>query len=503
MKNAFVDAAKGVASQKLTENGAFAYSNTGEGALLDLFGIVGALRKRDEDEIATKFANAFDENSELAMRLLFYARNIRGGLGERRTFRVMLEWLCRNHPELAAANIPNVTEFGRFDDLFVYIGTPAEEEMWNYLSNILTKDYEAMLVQKPVSLCAKWMKSINTSSKESRAIAYKTMRALGFKTEKQYRKVLARLREYLKVTEHQMSAQEWDKINYSQVPAYAIKNYGSAFAKHDYERWNSYLNALKNGAKDVKVNAGTLYPYDLVEKIYKDGWSSRFRYDELTEQQWKALPNYVQDGANVLVMADVSGSMTGRPMATSIGLANYFAQRNHGAFEGLYMTFTSNPHYIHVSCNDSLKAMCEKATVEVGYNTDLDKAFKLVYDTAVDNRVPQEDLPRALVVISDMEIDNYIRYNNMDFLQKWKQKFRSVGYEMPQLVCWNVEARQDTYLAQSATEKGIKYLSGSSVAVFRNLLSILNCANAYEAMVKVLMDKMYDRVITKLPARVM
>ena len=503
MKNAFVDAAKGVASQKLTENGAFAYSNTGDGALLDLFGVVGALRKRDEDEIATKFADAFNEDYLLAMRLLFYARNIRGGLGERRTFRVMLEWLCRNHPELAAANIPNVTEFGRFDDLFVYIGTPAEEEMWNYLSNILTKDYEAMLAHKPVSLCAKWMKSINTSSKESRAIAYKTMRALGFKTEKQYRKVLARLREYLKVTEHQMSAQEWDKINYSQVPAYAIKNYGSAFAKHDYERWNAYLNALKNNEEGVKVNAGTLYPYDLVEKISRCGWTSRFCYDELTEQQWKALPNYVQDGANVLVMADVSGSMTGRPMATSIGLASYFAQRNHGAFAGLYMTFTSNPHYIHVSRNDSLKAMCEKATVEVGYNTDLDKAFKLVYDTAVNNRVPQEDLPRALVVISDMEIDSYIRYNNMDFLQKWKQKFRSIGYEMPQLVCWNVEARQDTYLAQSATEKGIKYLSGSSVAVFRNLLDILNCTSAYEAMIKVLMDKMYDRVITKVPSRAM
>lgn len=502
MKNAFVDAAKGVAFQKLTENGAFAYSNTGDGALLDLFGVVGALRKRDEDEIATKFADAFNEDNELAMRLLFYARNIRGGLGERRTFRIMLEWLCRNHPELAALNIPNVTEFGRFDDIFVYIGTPAEEEMWNYLSNILTKDYEAMLAQKPVSLCAKWMKSINTSSKESRAIAYKTMRALGFKTEKQYRKVLARLREYLKVTEHQMSAQEWDKINYSQVPAYAIKNYGSAFAKHDYERWNAYLNALKNNEEGVKVNAGTLYPYDLVEKIFGGSWGTiRAKYDELTEQQWKALPNYVQDGANVLVMADVSGSMYGRPMATSIGLANYFAQRNHGAFAGLYMTFTSNPHYIHVSRNDSLKAMCEKATVEVGYNTDLDKAFKLVYDTAVQNRVSQEDLPRALVVISDMEIDNYIRYNNMNFLQKWKQLFREAGYEMPQLVCWNVEARQDTYLAQSATEKGIKYLSGSSVSVFRNLLSILNCANAYEAMVKVLMDKMYDRVITKVPVR--
>ena len=148
--------------------------------------------------------------------------------------------------------------------------------------------------------------------------------------------------------------------------------------------------------------------------------------------------------------------------------------------------------------------MCEKAAfTDVGYNTDLDKAFKLIYNTAVQNHVPQKDLPRALVVISDMEIDNYIRCRDMSFLQKWKQLFREAGYEMPQLVCWNVEARQDTYIAQSATEKGIKYLSGSSASVFRDLISTLNCESAYDAMIKVLMNKIYDRVITKLPARAM
>lgn len=500
--NKFVDAVKIEAAEKFTENGAFAYNSTGNSALLDLFGVVGALRTRSEDEIETKFADAYNENWELAMRLLFYTRNVRGGLGERRTFRIMLKWLCREHIELAEANIPNVVEFGRFDDLYTYVDTPAEYAMWEYLSDILTRDYEQMLLGHPVSLCAKWLKSINTSSNESRRLARMTMQNLGFKTEKQYRKVLARLRKYLEVTEHQMSAQEWDKINYSHVPAYAIKNYGSAFATHDFERWNQYLNNLKNHKEGVKVNASTLYPYDLVEKIYRDSLIPSFKYDELTEQQWKALPNYVDDGANVLVMADVSGSMNGRPICTSIGLANYFAQRNHEDFEGLYLTFTSNPRFIKVSKNESLKSMCEKAFQEVGYNTNLDKAFRLIYNTAVQNNVPQKDLPRALVVISDMEIDSYIRYNNLNFLQKWKQLFREAGYEMPQLVCWNVNARNDTFLAQAA-EKGIKYLSGSSASVFRDLISTLNCESAYDAMIKILMNKMYDRVITELPARAM
>jgi len=496
--NKFIESANELSSRKLTENGALAYNTTNGGALLDLFGIVGAMRTRTEKEISDAFAEAFNEDRALAMRLMFYTRNARGGLGERRTFRIMLNWLCNNNPTLAIANIPNVVEFGRFDDLYEYLDTPAEAEMWSWMFARLNDDYEKMLAHKPISLLAKWMKSINTASEESRKLARRTMKGLGFKSEKQYRKVLARMREYLNVTEHQMSAQEWNKINYSQVPAYAIKNYGSAFAKHDFDRWNQYLNALKNNEKGVKVNASTLYPYDLVEKISTNSaWSISFKYDELTEQQWKALPNYIEDGANVLVMADVSGSMAGRPMATSIGLANYFAQRNHGEFAGLYLTFTHNPKYIKVKPYETLQSMCEKAFTDVGYNTNLDKAFELVYNTAVRNNVPAEDMPRALVVISDMEIDCYMRANsNLDFVTKWKRKFQEAGYEIPQLVFWNVEARANTYIGTA--REGVKYLSGSSASVFRDLISTLNCKSAYDAMLTVLMNPMYDKVITKV-----
>ena len=498
--NKFVNGAKEVASRKFTENGAVAYNSTGGGALLDLFGIVGAMRTREDYEIKEKFAAAFREDRNLAMRLMFYTRNVHGGLGERRTFRVMLKWLCQNHADLAIANIPNIAEFGRFDDLYEYVNTPAEKEMWSWMFTRLNDDYEKMLANKPISLLAKWLKSINTSSVESRELARRTMKGLGFKSERQYRKVLARMRDYLNVTEHQMSAQEWAEINYSHVPAYAIKNYGSAFAKHDFERWNKYLNALKCNVKGVKVNASTLYPYDLVEKILQiNYWNPVAKYNELVEQQWKALPNYVGDGANVLIMADVSGSMCGRPMATSIGLANYFAQRNHGAFEGLYLTFTDRPKYITVGKDESLCSMCKKAFSDVGYNTNLDLAFKLVYDTAVKNHVPAEDMPRALVVISDMEIDDYLNCTNLDFLGKWKSLFKGAGYEMPQLVCWNVSARNDTYLAR-AKEKNIKYLSGSSASVFQDLLNTLNCRSAYDAMIKILMNPIYDVIVTEVGA---
>ena len=493
--NKFTNAIKEITTEKTTENGAFAY-NTTESDLLDLFAQIGALRPRTEEEIAEKFERAFYENPELAMRMAFYARDVRfGGLGERRTFRIILKWICENYPGLAAANIPNITTFGRFDDLYTYIGTDAEEAMWKYMYDILTRDYEQMLDGKPISLLAKWLKSINTSSKESRKLARLTLKNLGFYNERHYRKVLARMRDYLNVVENRMSAQEWDKINYSQVPAYAIKNYGSAFAKHDYERWNQYLKDLQKGT--TKVNASTLYPYDLVHQYMNRYYGDSYGPNTLTEAQWKALPNYVSDGANVMVMADVSGSMMGRPMETSIGLAAYFAQHNHGSFEGLFLTFTDIPRYIHVRSDDKLYTMINKVRQNVGYNTDLNRAFNLILDTALNNHVSQEDLPRALVVVSDMEIDSYVKYHGLDFVKTWRERFKAYGYELPQLVLWNVEARNDTFLTKMAT-KGVTFLSGQSASTFRSLIDTLNCKSAYEAMVKVLMNPVYDVVVTKV-----
>ena len=495
--NKFTNTIKEITTEKTTENNAFAY-NTSDSDLLDLFAQIGALRPRTEEEIAEKFERAFYENPELAMRMAFYARDVRfGGLGERRTFRIILKWICENYADLAIANIPNITTFGRFDDLYTYIGTEAEEAMWKYMYTVLTNDYEQMLEGKPISLLAKWLKSINTSSKESRKLARLTLKNLGFHNERHYRKVLARMRDYLNVVENRMSAQEWDKINYSQVPAYAIKNYGSAFAKHDYERWNKYLKDLQKGT--TKVNASTLYPYDLVHQYMDRYYGDSYGPNTLVEAQWKALPNYVGDGANVMVMADVSGSMTGRPMETSVGLAAYFAQHNHGPFAELCMTFTNVPHYIRIRKDDKLYTAVRKTMQDVGYNTDLNKAFELILETALDNgnRCSQEDLPRALVVISDMEIDSYVRYHGLDFVKTWRERFKSYGYELPQLVLWNVEARNDTFLTKMAT-KGVTFLSGQSASTFRSLIDTLNCKSAYEAMVKVLMNPVYDLVVTKL-----
>ena len=251
-------------------------------------------------------------------------------------------------------------------------------------------------------------------------LAAKTaMRKLGV-TPRQYRKMLSALRAHLRIVESLMSANKWDEVEYPAVPSYAMKNYRKAFSNHDNVRFGEYIASLNKG--EAKINASTLFPYDLVHEYMTRGYyygRGGRTPDSIIEAQWKALPNYVPENSNILVMVDVSGSMMGRPMETSIGLGTYFAQRNGGDYHGLYMTFTDKPHFIDISDKTSLAACVDYVQhKDVGYSTNLDAAFQYVLNHALNNHITTEDMPKALVVISDMEIDPYFRgRRNMDFVQ--------------------------------------------------------------------------------------
>ena len=491
-------------STKRTENGAFAYDSTAQGALLDLFSQIGALRPRTEREIESKFAAAFREDKLLATKMLFYAGDIRqGGLGERRTFRICLRWLADNHPEIVNKNIELIPYFNRFDSWFVLCGTKCEKLMWENVAKTLASDmkaYNASVGNKhvPISLLAKWMPSENTSSEKTRQMAVKAQRALQL-TPRKYRKMLSALRKHINVTERLMSAGEWAKIDYAKVPSYAMHNYGSAFAKHDYERFNAYLQSVKKG--EVKINASVLYPYDLVEKYmntrevgtyYGDCFVAR-NENAVVEAQWKAMPNYLTKPVNAVVMADVSGSMRGRPMATSIGLATYFAQHNTGHYHNQYLTFTSEPKFINIREGASLLECVKKvAEAGVGYSTNLEKAFLAILETAVNYEVPKNEMPKALVVISDMEIDKYMRPGrHWDFLDVMRKRFAFYGYDLPKIVMWNVNARKDTVLSQS---EDVIFISGQSASSFKSLCQNLDGITAYELMVQTLNGKAYEKV---------
>lgn len=489
----FANVMKRQAQTKLTENGAVAY-NTLNNGLLDLFAVIGALRPQSESEIEQKFVRAFNEDKLLATKMLFYAGNIRGGLGERRTFRVCLKWLAKNYPEIVVKNMANIPLFNRWDSLFVLENTPVESAMWEFIKVQLMSDIRAMKKNHPVSLLAKWLPSENTSSKRTVRLARKAMSAL-YLTPRNYRKILSALRKYIKVVERDMSANQWGDINYEGVPSYAMKNYRNAFAKHDAIRFSNYIASLNKG--EAKINASTLFPYDLVREYVNEVWTGGLycrngKLDSVVEAQWKALPNYIEGENNYVVMADVSDSMNGRPLMTSIGLAIYFAERNKGDYHNIYMTFTNEPHFINIKEGATLLENVKTvANTDVGFNTDLEAAFDYILSNAIYNNVSNEDMPKALVVISDLEIDKYMSGRGLGFVDTMKNKYAQFGYELPKLIFWNVEARNDTFLSQS---EDVINISGQSASIFKTFIGALNGKTGWDIMIETLNDKMYDCV---------
>lgn len=486
--NRFVDAMSYSTSIKKTENGAIAHSTSGN-SLVDLFSTIGSLRGRNEKDIIDKFQVAFNGDPLLATKMVYYARSIRvgNGLGERRTPRVIWKYMAQKYPEIMKKNMEYIPFFGRWDDLLVFVGTTCEDKMWDIFKNQFLKDIQNMESGEPISLLCKWIKSPNSKNQYNRKIGNKFCRVLNMDSKK-YCSTLSKMREYLKLTERYMAQNRWTDIEYPTVPSRSMHIHKNAFRRRDEDRFNSYLESLVKG--ETKINASTMYPYDLVLPYLNSNTSK----DVVIEEQWKALPNYVEGDKNVIVMADVSGSMfcsNRRPIATSIGLAIYFAQRNKGDFAGCYMTFTDKPTFLKVKDSSLYDNVNYVRHAGVGYNTNLEKAFMKILDTAVQNHISQDEMPVSLVVVSDLEIDKYT-YNSQhwSFFEEMKNRYHNAGYEIPNIVMWNVEARNDTFHASSIDSR-IQFFSGQSPATFKNVLDNIG-KTPYEAMVSTLSNPVYD-----------
>lgn len=506
----FAEAMENKSNWKLTENGASARTTTGDN-LIDLFAVIGAMREREESDIISMWESAYRENPELAVRMIFYAGDIRGiGLGERRTFRILIKHLANTHPSIMRKNIVNIPYYNRWDSLYELVTTPCEPDVWNLVRVQWLEDFGNMKHNKPISLMAKWLASVNASSKKTCMLGRKTAHKLGL-SETAYRRALSKLRAYLKVVEKSMSAQEWATIEYSAVPSYAMKNYSKAFARHDRDRFSNYKESLEQkiadgtiSQKDIK--SATLFPYDLVKKYIEAGvgtsyygWSRSSYigpYDTIIEAQWKALPDYLDEEANVVVMADVSGSMYSpnyQPISASLGLALYFASRNKGIYHNKYMTFTDKPSFLTINENASLRDQLMQAwSAGVGFSTNLERAFMYILDTAIENNVKPEEMPKALVVVSDMEINPFFRGQGLDFLEEMARRFHKAGYSIPRVCFWNVEGRNSTFHAKSTNPNAV-FASGYSASAFTSIIKGIN-KTAYEVMYDTLMDAQYDRV---------
>ena len=494
----FANAMINESTKTYTENGAKAFNTTTD-ALVDLFAICGAMRNRSEREIINKFEAAFRENALLATKMLFYIGNIRGGLGERRTFRICLKWLANKHPGVVLKNIHYIAFFNRWDSIFELINTPIENSMWSLVHATLLNDIGTVVKcvvnneQPQISLLAKWLPSENASSKKTRKLARYAISKLEL-SPKNYRKMLSTLRRVLKIVERDMSLNQWDNIYYPGVPSYAMKNYFTAFMKHSEERFNQYLEQLKNNK--TTINSKVLFPSDLV----RDYWNINRCKDtnDVLEQQWKNLPNFISGENNIVVMADVSGSMSMcsgfKPIYSAIGLAIYFAQRNKGAYHNLFMTFSEKPYFMKLDENGDLKDAINKVMHSCwNMNTDLNLAMKTILKVAKENNISPEEMPKALCVITDMEIDEYDTWSDKSFIswdysQNLKNIFEEAGYALPKLVFWNVNSKKDTYLTK---DEGTILVSGHSTSIFKTVINNLD-QTAYNTMLNVLNDSMYD-----------
>lgn len=496
--SAFVNAMREDSSFTKTTNGMNARNTTGS-YCLDLFSTIGAMRNGSETEIVEKFYNAFCENKLIATKTVFYGRDVRGGLGERKVPRIIYKYLATNYPEIMKKNMELVPFFGRWDDLYVFVGTPVESDMWKFFVKTFNEDIRNMKHGQPVTLLAKWAKCWNSGNKESKILGRKSANAVGMDNYR-YQKTLSALRKYIDVVEVKMSSKNWGRIDYESVPSCAMHKHNKAFFKHDGDRFKNYLGKVQRGEK--KINASAVYPYDLVGKYI----NFAFNYNHITnkyifdvrpadavvEAQWKALPNYISGRNNVLVMADTSGSMRGMPINSAIGLGIYFAERNSGPYKNKIMTFSDDPVFVDVVGNTLNEKVRSCVNSHWDNNTNIMKAMRKILAVALENNLSNEDLPKALVIISDMQFDSHSDMGrNKDMYTYLENEFAAHGYTLPNIIFWNVNGPKTFHAKQNS--RGVQMYSGNAVANFKEVLSAIG-HNPYEAMIKTLSNSRYDCV---------
>ena len=470
-------------NRKLTENGAPAYSST-LNSVLDMFAFGAAYRNRSDEDIIALFECALDENKELAMKCLFWIRDVRGGAGERHFFRVCMKWLAETYPDWAREVMIHIPNFGRFDDLYCFVDTPLQQEALALIGKYLYIDVNETFP----SLCAKWAKSCNASSKETRRLGRLTADAMNL-TYHQYQKMLAKIRNRLNIIERLMSDGRWDEIEFEKVPSNAGLRYSHCFSIREElkERYAEFI-----AKPESKVNAATLYPYDCACRAARVCHSAMNDPERVAvNKYWENLPDYIgdNDASNFMCVCDTSGSMTWgnsnpKPIDVATSLAMYFAERAKGPFHNHYISFASRPQLIKIVGHDFVEKVQRIRETNLCDNTNLEAVFNLLLSIAK-RGIPAEDFVKKLFIISDMEIDqatNEISYSGSFYdrgpesyngfkslMERIRENWeRQTDIPFPQLYYWNVNARNNTVLDLG---KDVSYISGASPAILKQVLS--------------------------------
>lgn len=486
----FLESLKRKSNLTQTENGALTYKST-ESDCLDLFYQAGAMRNASKKDIASLVMRAYAENSVTAMKILFFARDIRGGLGERRFFRMAMEHLANCYPDSVRKNLMFVPEYGRWDDLLVFYNIPAlHSDVVRIISRQLKEDTAAMNDGEAVSLLAKWLPSVNASSEETKALARRISKELGMQ-ERNYRKKLSSLRKYIDIIENRLREKDYT-FEYSAQPSRALLFYRNAFIRNDKERYFNFLNEVNCGKS--KLNTSTLYPYDIVRQALKRNTSDE-RYS--LDTSWKSL-NDIDNAQNAIAVVDGSGSMYGnggspKPYEAALALGLYFAEHNKGAFANHFITFSMHPRLVEIKGRDITEKVKYAASFNECANTNLQAVFDLILDTAVTDRLPQSELPETIYIISDMEFDTCV-YDSSKHITNFKaveRQFAAKGYKLPKVVFWNVASRNQQ-VPVKMHQSGAALVSGASPAIFDMVKE--GEMNPFKLMNEIIGSERYDRI---------
>lgn len=508
--NTVLQGLKNYDNYTLTENGGLAHKTT-QNAVYDMFATGAAYRKRSDEDCILLFKNAFEENETLAMKCLFYLRDVRGGQGERRFFRVCFHWLAKKHPEAARRNLHLLPEYGRWDDLYCVFDTPLEKQALDIIKHQLALDASSYKdgPNEGVSLLSKWLPSENASSAETKRLGNKIRQYLRM-THKEYRKTLSVLRERINVLERLMSANRWEDIVFDKIPSKAGLIYKNAFARRDIiaKKYEAFAKDEK-----TKVNADTLYPYEIVAKAVDNHmgyWGYNFSNlsdtdRAMIEKYWDNQKDYLGGKpCKMMCVVDTSGSMTGSaasaPINVAISLGMYCAERVGGPFKDHYISFSSRPQLIKIEGVDFVDKVRRIYKTNLCENTNLIGTFELL--RKISKQARPEDRLDTVIVISDMAIDagsNLSRYrwdrdyNNDQYIrtemEAERKKWEADGLKMPKLCYWNVDARGEANILDNGPD--VSYVSGFSPVLFE---SVLSGKTGWDLCLDKLMSKRYEAV---------
>ena len=484
MNKTLLKESKKATNYTYTENGGLTHKST-LNKCYDLFAFGGASRGKGEEDILDMFYDALREDKLLAMKLLFYIRDVRGGLGERRTFRIILKSLANSHPYLIEKNIDLISFYGRYDDFLVLFDTKCEDKMIDLIAKTLIDDCRT---NQP-TLLAKWLPSENASSSDSRRLARKLAKKLSL-TNREYRKTLSSIRNKIKIVENLLSEKKYNEIEFDKLPSKAGLKYRDAFLRHE-ELCTRYVEFIDN--KNSKINAKTLYPYDIIRNV----WNCETHERKVLDKYWKNLPDYF-DGkpCSILPVIDNSGSMTWNlnggviPIDIAVSLGIYCAERNLGDFHNHYISFSRTPKLVEIKGNNIVEKTLSAVKNVLYENTNIEAVFDLILKTLKKSDLSKECLPKHIVIISDMEFDEGTRCNDsVTLMERIRKEWAKEGYTMPNLVYWNVCSRKNNISDLGADN--ITYVSGCTPMIFK---SIMSGKNGMDLMLDTLNSDRYSSI---------